>query len=178
MTRGAQYLPLPESIPVDHHGDLTLTHIISTHVNFMQYEAAIEANVCVVKPSWVTSSIAKKKVASARQHSPDPSQYFHDVVVTCGSLPVGDQEAIVAGVIALGGQHSSPLSKLVTHIVTNDLDHPKCQKALAINAPAKIVLPHWFDDCFKLGRKIKERPYAFPDPELLREDAPKVRDSN
>ncbi len=44
----------------------------------------------------------------------------------------------------------------------------------------KIVLPHWFDDCFKLGKKIDEGPYLLPDPEILRmgpEDAIQVPSS-
>jgi len=30
----------------------------------------------------------------------------------------------------------------------------------------KIVLPHWFDDCLKLRRRIDEGPYLLPDPEI------------
>ena len=121
----------------------------------------------------------KGRLAQTRQHSPDPSQFFHDVVVSCADVPDGDQDAIIAGVIALGGQYSSPLSKLVTHIVTNDLDNDKCNFAMEKPLKCKIVLPHWFDDCFKLGRKISEKPYMFPDPELLRRDNPtKVRDAS
>lgn len=81
--------------------------------------------------------------------------------------------------MALGGQYSSPLSKLVTHIVTEDMEDPKCRIAMDKNLPCKMVLPHWFDDCLKLGRKINERPYLHPDPEYLRKDnTTKVRDSN
>ena len=32
----------------------------------------------------------------------------------------------------------------------------------------KIVLPHWFDDCLKLGRRIDEAPYLLPNPEIER----------
>ena len=35
----------------------------------------------------------------------------------------------------------------------------------------KIVLPHWFDDCLKLGRKIDEKPYQHPNPEIERVDS-------
>ena len=130
-----------------------------------------------MKPSWITSSLSKQKLAQPRQHSPDPSQYFQDVVVSFGDLPEGDQDAIVAGVIALGGQYSGPLSKLVTHIVTLDDDVDKCRIAQQKDLKCKTVLPHWFDDCFRLGRKINERPYTFPNPELLRgENSSKVRD--
>ena len=30
-----------------------------------------------------------------------------------------------------------------------------------------IVLPHWFDDCLRIGKKISERPYMLPNPEVL-----------
>jgi hypothetical protein len=102
---------------------------------------------------------------------------MQDVVVTFGDLPEHDQDAIMAGVMALGGQHSSPLSKLVTHIVTIDGDDAKCEIARDKGLSCKIVLPHWFDDCFRLGKKINERPYVFPNPELLREHNPaKIRE--
>jgi hypothetical protein len=35
----------------------------------------------------------------------------------------------------------------------------------------KIVLPHWFDDCLKLGRRIDEAPYQLPNPEIETVDA-------
>lgn len=34
--------------------------------------------------------------------------------------------------------------------------------------PIKIVLPHWFDDCLKLNRRIDEQPYLLPNPEIGR----------
>ena len=124
----------------------------------------------MVKPSWVSVSIRKGKLASPRQHSPDPSQYFQDVVLTSANLPEGDKDAIIAGVMALGGLYSGALTKLVTHVVTNDMDNDKCTLVQERGLRCKIVLPHWFDDCLKLGKKISERPYMFPDPELLRTD--------
>lgn len=32
----------------------------------------------------------------------------------------------------------------------------------------KVVLPHWFDDCFKLFFRLDEKPYTWPDPPVLR----------
>lgn len=173
---GGRFIPLRQNDQqIDKLEDLT--YIISTHIDFPQYNAALGNGINIVKPSWVVTSVNKGKLAQARPHSPDPSQFFRDVVVCCADLPEGDQDAIIAGVMALGGQYSSPLSKLVTHIVTNDLDNEKCKYAMNKSLKSKIVLPHWFDDCFKLGRKIGEKPYLFPDPELLRRNNPtKVRD--
>ncbi|KAI7586468.1 hypothetical protein KC346_g17476, partial [Hortaea werneckii] len=71
-----------------------LTHIISANIDFPQYTRAIELGIFVVKPSWVDQSARKGKLAGPRQHSPDPSQYFQDVVLTCADLPEGDKDAI------------------------------------------------------------------------------------
>lgn len=123
--------------------------------------------ISIVKPLWVTVSIGKKKTATPRPYSPDPRYFFSDVVVCSADLPYGDREAIVGGVMALGGQHSEPLSKLVTHIVALSLDNERCQAAEQKKLKCKIVLPHWIDDCLKLGRRIPEGPYLFPNPEIL-----------
>ncbi|QIX02079.1 hypothetical protein AMS68_007596 [Peltaster fructicola] len=147
-----------------------LTHIISTHIDFPDYTDALDAAINVVKPNWISDSIAKGRLVTPRQYSPDPSQFFNDVIVTCGTLPESDEDAIIAGVIALGGQYSSPLTKIVTHIVTMDMDSEKCRLAREKHLPVRIVLPHWFDDCLKLGKKIDERPYELPDPQILRHD--------
>lgn len=166
---GGRYVPLRSSDQQIDELD-NITHIISTTIDFPQYALTVEKGISTVKPSWVAQSARKSKQASARQHSPDPSQYFHDVVVTCADLPEGDAEAITAGVMALGGQFSHPLTKLVTHVVTMSLDHPKCKAVKDKGHSCKMVLPHWFDDCFRLGKKISERAYEFPDPELFRRD--------
>lgn len=171
MKNGGRCIPLGEAFEdIDEQKLAQLTHIVSTHIDFPQYSAALEHGIHIVKPSWVLSSANKNKQAQPRQHSPDPSQFFHNVVLTCADLPEGDKDAIMAGVIALGGQYSGALSKLVTHIVTIGEDNDKCRLAQEKQLRCKIVLPHWFDDCFRLGRMISERPYMFPDPELLRTD--------
>lgn len=163
---GAIFSPLGDNgtIPNLHE----ITHIISTHVDFPEYTRAIDLGVEVVRPMWAHVSLKKGKMSNARPYSPDPSQYFHDVVLTAATLPEGDKEAIMAGVLALGGQFSSPLTKLCTHIVTTDEGHDKCVIARAKGMNCKILLPHWFDICLKLGKKISEGPYTFPDPEILR----------
>lgn len=153
-----------------------LTHIISTSIDFPRYTEALGKGVYVVKPGWIINSANKGKLADTRPYSPDPDQFFQDVVVTTAGLPEGDKDAIIAGVLALGGMYSANLSRLVTHLVTNDMNNQKAEIAEEKQLACKILLPHWFDDCLKLGRKINERPYLLPDPEILRKHSSKIRD--
>ncbi|KAH9809516.1 Regulator of Ty1 transposition protein [Teratosphaeria destructans] len=163
---GGQHIPLRDSdnqVP-----NLTeVSYVVSASIDFPQYNDAVERGIHVVKPSWVQASLRKGKMAGPRQHSPDPSQFFQDVTVTFAELPEGDKDAIHAGVIALGGVYSGVLSKLCTHVVTTDEGHAKCITAREKKVNCKIVLPQWFDDCFRVGKKINERPYTFPNPPLL-----------
>ncbi|KAI9735237.1 MAG: hypothetical protein M1834_001827 [Cirrosporium novae-zelandiae] len=145
-----------------------LTHIISTTWDFEDYYAATDALIPVVKPAWVHTSIKREKAISPRQFSPDPKHIFSDMIVSCADLPSGDVDAIMGGVLALGGQFSKHITKQVTHIVALTEDSEKCKAILAKKLKCKIVLPHWFDDCLKLSKKINERPYQFPDPEIMR----------
>ena len=172
MSGGARYIPYGTN---DQRVDdaTKVSHIIATNIDFPEYHAAVEHGVHVVKPSWVWQSVNKSKLAGPRQHSPDPNQFFQEVVVSCGDLPEGDKDAIVAGVIALGGQYSGPLTKFVTHIVTWQTDNDKCALAKQKKVHCKIVLPHWFDDCLKLGKKINEKPYTFPNPQYLQSGGPR-----
>ena len=97
----------------------------------------------VVKPSWVDMSLQKGKLANPRQFSPDPSLFLAEVTVSCADIPEGDKEAIVGGVLAMGGQYSAPLSKLVTHLVALTVDSDKCEAVERKHLQCKIVLPHW-----------------------------------
>lgn len=168
---GARFIPLRESDQQIDEADFEkLTHILCSHVDFPQYYRVLDAGIPIVRPQWVPDCIRKRKQASTRQHSPDPSQFFRDVVVCCADISEYDSEAITGGVVAMGGQHTAKLTKIVTHLVTNSMDHSYVKSALDRGSKIRIVLPHWFDDCFRLGKKISERPYEFPDPELLRKE--------
>ncbi|KAJ5632593.1 hypothetical protein N7490_008932 [Penicillium lividum] len=144
------------------------THIVSNTINFETYDLACKVLIPVVKPSWIHTSLSKRKLANPRQHSPDPRLFLHDVVLTCGDIPEGDKQAIVGGVTAKGGLYSPRVSAMVTHLVDLNMDSDKARLIQAKKLRIKIVLPHWFDDCLKLGRRIDERPYTLPDPEILR----------
>ena len=137
---GAQELSPPEGegIPMEE-----VTHIISTTIDFPDYDAANDALKSVVKPDWVHASITKGRLANPRQHSPDPRLFFSGLVVCCADLPSGDSDAIIGGVLAMGGLYSSAVSKMVTHLVALTIDSEKCQTVLAKNLKCRIVLPHW-----------------------------------
>lgn len=144
-----------------------VTHIISATPDFPEYDAATDALKSVVKPEWVTASIAKGRLANPRSYSPDPRYYFSGLVLCCADIPEGDKDAIMGGVLATGGLYSSSVTKVVTHIVALTMDHEKCQTVLRKDLKCKIVLPHWFDDCLRIGKRLDEDPYLLPNPEIL-----------
>ena len=120
-----------------------ITHIVSSTIDFPEYEAASDGLKSVVKPDWVNASIAKGRLANPRQYSPDPRLFFSGLVVCCADLPSGDSDAIIGGVLAMGGLYSSPVSKMVTHIVALTMDSDKCKTAISRDVKCKYVLPHW-----------------------------------
>jgi hypothetical protein len=108
-------------------------------------------------------------MANPRQHNPDPRAFMSDIVVCCADIPEGDEDAIQGGVLAMGGTYTSKIATAVTHLVALTMDNDKCETVQSRNLNIKIVLPHWFDDCLKLGRRIDEQPYLLPDPEYGRQ---------
>ncbi|KAF5026141.1 hypothetical protein F66182_1789 [Fusarium sp. NRRL 66182] len=164
------------SLPIE-----KVTHIISNTIDFPQFAETQAVMIPVVTTNWITSSVARRKQAQIRPFSPDPRMIFSEVVVTCADLPETDKESIAGATIALGGQESKDTSRLTTHICALTMDHPKIQTALQKGWKGKIVLPHWFDDCFKLGKRIDETPYVLPNPEILKktpEDELKIPTNN
>ncbi|KAF4972278.1 hypothetical protein FSARC_1114 [Fusarium sarcochroum] len=151
------------SLPIE-----KVTHIISNTIDFPQFTEAQAVMIPVVTTEWITSSIARRKQAQIRPFSPDPRMIFSEVVVTCADLPETDKESIAGATMALGGQESKDATRMTTHICALSMDHPKVQVALQKGWKGKVVLPHWFDDCFKLGKRIDESPYLLPDPEILK----------
>lgn len=150
-----------------------MTHLISTDTDFPAYHDAVEGFIHVVKPSWVEQSLERGKVSNPRQFSPDPQYFFSDVVLHCAEdLPPGDKEAIIGGVHAMGGQFSGKMTKLVTHLVALTKDAPQCKLVIDKRLKCLPVLPHWFDACLRLGKKINPQPYIIPPtglPELLQQ---------
>ncbi|KAI1141618.1 BRCT domain-containing protein [Hypoxylon sp. FL0543] len=157
-----------------------VTHIVANSIDFPQYDEATSMMIPVVKSKWISASLAKGRQAQIRPFTPDPRMFFSEVVLSCADIPPTDQDAIIGATMAMGGMDSENVTKLTTHICALSMDHPKCQLAVQKKLKCKIVLPHWFDDCFKLGKRIDEGPYLLPDPEYLRanpEDAIQVPSS-
>ncbi|PSN72777.1 BRCT domain-containing protein [Corynespora cassiicola Philippines] len=148
-----------------------IKYIISSTTDFPDYHQSLDLMIHVVKPAWVDASLHINKLKNPRSYSPDPQLFMSEVVICCGNIPQGDKEAIEGGVIAMGGQCSASLSKQVTHLIALTIDDPRCQLAIAKKLQILIVLPHWFDDCLRVGRRISERPYMLPDPEYLNVEA-------
>jgi hypothetical protein len=121
-----------------------LTHIISATSDFPLYRAACEQMIPVVVPEWIKTSLLKNKQAQLRPFTPDPKLFFSGIVVCCADLPDNDKDVIIGGVLAMGGQESSNLTKLVTHIVALTVDNAKVQQAQEKQFKCKVVLPHWY----------------------------------
>ncbi|KAF2963188.1 hypothetical protein GQX73_g10382 [Xylaria multiplex] len=146
----------------------TITHIVSNTIEFPQYDASTTMMIPVVKSKWVSASLAKGKQAQIRPYTPDPRMIFSDVMLSCADIPDTDKDTIIGATMAMGGMYSDHVTKLTTHICALSTDHPKVRMAMEKKHKCNIVLPHWFDDCFKLGKRIDEGPYLLPDPEILR----------
>ncbi|KAI0009367.1 BRCT domain-containing protein [Xylariaceae sp. FL0662B] len=144
------------------------THIISNTIDFPEFTDAEAMLIPVVRSKWISASLAKGKQAQIRPFTPDPRMIFSDVVLSCADIPSTDKETIIGATMAGGGMYTENVTKLTTHICALSMDHPKCEFAIEKKHKCKIVLPHWFDDCFKLGKRIDEGPYLLPDPEYLR----------
>ncbi|GAW26956.1 putative brct domain-containing protein [Rosellinia necatrix] len=146
----------------------TVTHIVSNTIEFPEYGASATMMIPVVKSKWISASLAKGKQAQIRPYTPDPRMIFSDVMLACADIPENDKDAIIGATMAMGGMYSEHVTKLTTHICALSMDHPKVQLAVEKRHKCKVVLPHWFDDCFTLGKRIDESPYLLPDPEILR----------
>ncbi|KAK6078236.1 BRCA1 C terminus domain-containing protein [Seiridium cupressi] len=145
-----------------------VTHIVTNTVDFPQCTDAAAMMIPLVKSSWISASLARNKPAQLRPYSPDPKLFFSEIILSVADdIPPTDKESIIGATMAMGGVDSENVTKLVTHICALSMDNDKCRIVKAKNLKCKIVLPHWFDDCFKLGKKIDEGPYLLPDPEII-----------
>ncbi|KAF3905462.1 hypothetical protein ABW20_dc0105391 [Dactylellina cionopaga] len=152
------------------------THIISPDIEFSEFPELERSRLAgeidqrmltVIKPSWVTDSINKKKTQHVRTYNADPRMIFSGIEAVIADLPEGDSEAICGGILAMGGLYKTSLSRMTTHIVALTLDNDICKTAIEKGLVTKMVMPHWFDDCLRLNRRIDEGPYMLPDPAIM-----------
>ena len=76
-----------------------------------------------------------------------------------------DAETIYGGVEAFGGKYELSFNNQVTHVVA--LKDPMDTLDEVHNSKFKCILPHYFDDCFRLLMKCPEENYLFPDPKVF-----------
>ncbi|KAK2033859.1 BRCA1 C terminus domain-containing protein [Colletotrichum zoysiae] len=145
-----------------------VSHIISNTIDFPQFTETQAFMIPVVNPGWIKATIQRNRQAQVRPFSPDPRMFFSKVILTCAGLPEIDKETIIGATLAMGGTETADVTRQTTHICALNMDHPKCITAKEKGIKCKFVLPHWFEDCFKLGKRIDEGPYTLPDPEILR----------
>jgi hypothetical protein len=84
-------------------------------------------------------------------------------------LESSDKEVIRAGVNALGGLFCDGLTRDCTHLLATCPGSEKYNAAMhfQFKTVIKVILPHWFDDCFRLMRLLDEGPYEWPNPPVL-----------
>ena len=120
-----------------------ILYIVSVTTDFPDYYRALDLMINVVKPNFVDSCVQAGKMKNPRSFNPDPALFMSEVVVCCGDIPEGDQDAIAGGVIAMGGQVSAGLTKLTTHLVALSEKDRRYQLACEKNLNVRTVLPHW-----------------------------------
>ncbi|KAI6000797.1 BRCT domain-containing protein [Pisolithus albus] len=153
------------------------THLIALGGSYSHHDKqpveSTNANLKVVSDKWVDRSIVMGKIQSEQYYSPDPAMIFSGTVACATDLPASDVEVLSAGITALGGQWRIGLTRDVTHLFALRPGSDKYNTALhfASHTHMSIVTPHWFDDSVRLGRRLPETPYLWPDPVVLRPGA-------
>ncbi|KAI9889165.1 MAG: hypothetical protein M1814_005756 [Vezdaea aestivalis] len=139
-----------------------VTHIVSATAAFPAYHDAVENLISVVTPEWVVGSFNSNSSIQTRSYSPDPRLFFSGLTVFIPYPPSQAYPAISDSISAAGGTIATAMSSRVTHIVLMNLDDDVLTdhgKWLNKSNPVEIVVPQWFDDCFKMGRRIDHKPY-------------------
>ena len=83
---------------------------------------------------------------------------------------MNDAEVLSAGITALGGLWRNSLTVDVTHLFACSSTSPSYNVADGNrhDTSIKIVLPHWFDESVRLGRRIVDTSrFEWPDPPFL-----------
>ncbi|KAG9311151.1 hypothetical protein JVU11DRAFT_8217 [Chiua virens] len=146
------------------------THLITLPASHAHSDATNDPNLKLVTDRWVDRSVVMGKRQPEQYYSPDPAMIFSGVVACATDLVAADLEVLSAGITALGGHWRIGLTRDVTHLFALRPGSDKYNTALhfASQTHMYILTPHWFDDAVRLGRRIPETPYTWPDPPILR----------
>ncbi|KII83923.1 hypothetical protein PLICRDRAFT_95612 [Plicaturopsis crispa FD-325 SS-3] len=145
------------------------THII-TNTHYFEGWRDIDEHASIVSEEWVDRSIILGKLQPPQYYSADPAMIFSGVVACATGLTASDLEVLSAGVVALGGQWRTGLTKDVTHLFALSAGSYKYETAMHFRklTGLKVVLPHWFDDAVRLGiRSLPTTEYEWPNPKML-----------
>ncbi|KAG0699519.1 hypothetical protein DFH29DRAFT_1070645 [Suillus ampliporus] len=143
------------------------THLIVLAGSHTQHEHA--GSLHVVSGMWVQRSIVLGKLQLEQYYSPDPTMIFSGIVACATDLSSSDLEVLSAGITSLGGQWRTGLTRDVTHLFALHEQSDKYQTAMhfAPHTHMSVLTPHWFDDSVRVGRRVPEGPYLWPDPKVL-----------
>ncbi|KAG2357386.1 hypothetical protein BDR07DRAFT_1363282 [Suillus spraguei] len=94
---------------------------------------------------------------------------FSGIVACATDLSPSDLEVLSAGITSLGGQWRTGLTRDVTHLFALHEQSDKYQTAMhfAPHTHMSVLTPHWFDDSVRVGRRVPEGPYLWPNPKVL-----------
>ncbi|KAJ3322768.1 hypothetical protein HDU76_013802 [Blyttiomyces sp. JEL0837] len=144
----------------------TTTHVITEELEFPEYKECVDRGVKIVLPEWVRRSLKLKTLQDTQYFSADPQKFMSGMVVMAmPDIPEGDRTIIYGSIRAFGGTHSLDLTDEVTHLTALDGVGNEVEQALS-RGDVVVVLPHFFDDCLRLKRKVPDFFYRFPNPKL------------
>ncbi|KAI1313478.1 hypothetical protein EDD11_002539 [Mortierella claussenii] len=147
------------------------THIITDDLDIPDYRHAAARGIHIVKPEWVLRSARMGKQLNPQHFSADPAMIFSGVVLTATGLPQYDRDLIANAVEDYGGLFTASLTSDVTHMIAIAPAGEKYDEARRHpERDIKIVLPHWFQQCCNLKRRLPETIYEFPNPAMLDND--------
>ncbi|KAF9349305.1 hypothetical protein BGX34_001874 [Mortierella sp. NVP85] len=146
------------------------THIITDDLDFPDYKHAKARAIHIVTPEWVDRSV-KSGLQDPRYFSADPIMIFSGIVLTTTGLAPFDRKMICDGVRDYGGCFTSMMTSDVTHVIAITPTGEKYDFVMSRpELDIKVVLPHWFEQCINLKRRLPETIYQFPDLPMQNQD--------
>lgn len=149
-------------------------------------------------PEWLEACAQSGNWESVEFYSPDPQSLFTGWRVavlpapdyeqqsanpedSIYNIPLTDLWILRAGLESFGGQFFMDWTLEMgkpTHFISlrdpENLFQTADQIVLETVQDVPVLLPHYFEDCFNLRRRLPLDEYLFPNPDLLRPDAPRT----